>query len=143
MPCNISKYDDAIDLARDHTHERIEVYSRTNAVRMVPVHEDTAYLRKLADDEAVHRRGQRQQEEMHHAEVLEAMRIGGRGLQLVVEQQREQQKGNRTLLMHLIAMESKSEFRQYTISVNIACSVPVEKLTHTTPSKDEKPSRPR
>ncbi|KAI1203677.1 hypothetical protein F5X97DRAFT_283815 [Nemania serpens] len=74
---------------------------------MVPVHEDTAYLRKLADDEAVHRRGQRQQEEMHHAEVLEAMRIGGRGLQLVVEQQREQQKGNRTLLMHLIAMESK------------------------------------
>ncbi|KAI3340822.1 hypothetical protein F4824DRAFT_517265 [Ustulina deusta] len=81
---DIGKYDDAIDLARDHTHERTEAYSRTNAVRVVMVHEDIAYLRKQAAT--------------NHAGVLEAMRGGERGLQLIVEQQRE----NRTLLMHVI-----------------------------------------
>ncbi len=88
------------------------------------VHEDTAYLRKQAAT--------------NHAGVLEAMRGGERGLQLIVEQQRE----NRTLLMHVI-MELESKFQQHTIlSQQVACSVPVTKLTHTTPSKDEKPSRP-
>ncbi|KAJ2978700.1 hypothetical protein NUW58_g7413 [Xylaria curta] len=73
LETDISKYDDSINLARDHTHERTEAYSRINAVKTALLHDDTA-------------------------KVLKAMREGERGLKFIVEQQRE----NRTLLMHLI-----------------------------------------
>ncbi|KAI0556214.1 hypothetical protein F4679DRAFT_578334 [Xylaria curta] len=105
LDTDISKYKNAIDLARDHTHERTEAYSRTNAVRIALVNEDTAYLRKLVDDEVADRRGQRQQKATHDARMLKAMRGGERGLQLVAKQQRENaehQRETRTLLMHVI-----------------------------------------
>ncbi|KAI1737130.1 hypothetical protein F4680DRAFT_429473 [Xylaria scruposa] len=122
LDTDISKYKNAIDLARDHTHERIEAYGRIGAVKIGLVHGDTAYLRKLVDDEVADRRGQRQQEAMHDARILKAMRGGERGLQLVAKQQREnaeQQRETRTLLMHVIMELEKRKAIETTLQKQV------------------------
>ncbi|KAI1116628.1 hypothetical protein F5Y14DRAFT_439759 [Nemania sp. NC0429] len=151
LETDIGKYNDAIDLARDQTHERTENYSRTSAVKAILVHEDTAYLRRLADADAVNQRKQRQREATHRSELLEAMRVGERGLQQLAEQQRE----NRTLLMHLILESEKrkaieaevAELRQQmlhrpkptaVVSLTQLCGILVQSLSarnrHETPN---------
>ncbi|KAI0118734.1 hypothetical protein GGR51DRAFT_554424 [Nemania sp. FL0031] len=99
LETDIGKYNDAIDLARDHTHERVEAYSRTNAVQLMLVHEDTAYLRQLADKAAADQQEQRRQKEIYRVRRLKALREGDRRIRMVIS---GYQSENRTLLMRFL-----------------------------------------
>ncbi|KAI1169850.1 hypothetical protein F4777DRAFT_595865 [Nemania sp. FL0916] len=105
LEMNIKDYDEAMSLARDRAQEQTEVYSRVSAVGIGLVHENTAYLRRLADYEATDRRRQHQEEAIRNAEMLNAIRRGETSVQLLVEQQTDL----RTLLMRVIMDHEKDE----------------------------------
>jgi hypothetical protein len=114
---HIDEYNDAVEMAHKHSAEKTEVYSRFAAATTALVHQDTAYLRKKADDDAIIRKEQLQQEERSRAAILKAMRGGEMNLKQLAERQGESQEMNQTLLMRVI-LEMKRELPHHYDSSN-------------------------
>ncbi|KAJ8110586.1 hypothetical protein ONZ43_g5834 [Nemania bipapillata] len=132
LEMDIAKYDDTIKIARDHTNERTEAYSRISAVKIALVHEDTAHLKKALDDATTYQQGQHQQEAAHRVEMIEAMR----GEQEAIEIRARRQTSHSSKHMAVVSLTQLCNILAQPLPANNQNNVPSLERTFQHPSAD-------